>query len=158
MLFRSVMVLSSSSITQFQAGNSPWRYFQRQLLWAIAGVPVMWCAARMSLRVVRAVARMFWLVAMCLMLLPFVPGLGVSVRGARAWVGLGPIVFQPSEFLKLAVLLVVADLITRREHQVGELRPVMIPCLTVIGLGAGMMIIQNDLGSAIVLEIGRAHV
>jgi len=146
-----VMVLSSSSITQFQAGNSPWRYFQRQLIWAIAGVPVMWAAMRVSMRVVRMFTRAFWAGAMSLMLLPFVPGIGVSVRGARAWVGVGPIVFQPSEFLKLATLLVVADLITRREQQVGELRPVMMPCLFVIGLGSGMMIVQNDLGSAIVL-------
>lgn len=152
-----VLVLSSSSITQFQAGNSPWRYFQRQLIWAIAGLVVMWFAMRVPLRRVRTLCRMFWLVSMSLMLVPFLPGVGVSVRGARAWVGLGPLVFQPSEFLKLAVLLVVADVITRRGSRIGELRPVMVPCLTVIGLAAFMMIAQNDLGSAIVLaSIGLA--
>lgn len=152
-----VMVLSSSSITQFQAGNSPWRYFQRQLVWALAGVVVMWMALRVPLRRVRQLCRTFWLVSMSLMLVPFIPGVGVSVRGARAWVGLGPLVFQPSEFLKLAVLLVVADVITRRGSRIGEVRHVMVPCLTVIGLAAFMMIAQNDLGSAIVLaSIGLA--
>lgn len=152
-----VLVLSSSSITQFQAGNSPWRYFQRQMVWAIGGVVVMWLALHIPLRRVRMLCRTFWLVSMSLMLVPFVPGVGVSVRGARAWVGLGPIVFQPSEFLKLAVLLVVADVITRRGSRMGEARHVMLPCLTVIGLAAFMMIAQNDLGSAIVLSsIGLA--
>lgn len=146
-----VMVLSSSSITQFQAGNSPWRYFQRQVIWAIVGMLGMWAALRTPLRRVRMFCRTFWLVAMGLMLVPFVPGIGVSVRGARAWVGIGPIVFQPSEFLKLAVLLVVADVIARRGSRMGELKQVMLPCLSVIGLGAVMMIAQNDLGSAIVL-------
>lgn len=146
-----VMVLSSSSITQFQAGNSPWRYFQRQVVWAIVGLFGLWVALRTPLRRVRMFCRTFWLVAMGLMLVPFVPGIGVSVRGARAWVGIGPIVFQPSEFLKLAVLLVVADVIARRGSRMGELKQVMLPCLSVIGLGALMMIAQNDLGSAIVL-------
>jgi cell division protein FtsW len=112
----------------------------------------MWLAMRVPLRRVRMLCRTFWLVSMCLMLVPFVPGVGVSVRGARAWVGIGPLIFQPSEFLKLAVLLVVADVITRRGSRMGELRHVMLPCLTVIGLGAFMMIAQNDLGSAIVLS------
>ncbi|MEI7991207.1 MAG: putative lipid II flippase FtsW [Actinomycetota bacterium] len=146
-----VMVLSSSSITQFQAGNSPWRYFQRQVIWAFAGLFVMWVALRMPLRRIRMFCRSFWLLSMGLMLVPFVPGIGVSVRGARAWVGIGPLVFQPSEFLKLAVLLVVADVITRRGSRMGELKQVMLPCLTVIGLAAFMMVAQNDLGSAIVL-------
>ncbi len=146
-----VMVLSSSSITQFQAGNSPWRYFQRQVIWAFAGLFVMWVALRMPLRRIRMFCRSFWLLSMGLMLVPFVPGIGVSVRGARAWVGIGPLVFQPSEFLKLAVLLVAADVITRRGSRMGELKQVMLPCLTVIGLAAFMMVAQNDLGSAIVL-------
>ena len=146
-----VMVLSSSSITQFQAGNSPWRYFQRQVIWAIVGLIGMWVALRTPLRRIRMFCRLFWLVSMGLMLVPFVPGIGVSVRGARAWVGIGPVVFQPSEFLKLAVLLVVADVIARRGSRMGELKQVMLPCLTVIGLGAFMMVAQNDLGSAIVL-------
>jgi cell division protein FtsW len=83
---------------------------------------------------------------------PFIPGLGISVRGARAWVGIGPMIFQPSEFLKLAVLLVVADVITRRSTRMGEFRQVMLPCLFVIGLAAFMMVVQNDLGSAIVVS------
>ena len=63
-----VMVLSSSSITQFQAGNSPWRYFQRQTLWAAAGLIVLWVALRIPLKQVRLLCRTFWLVSMGLML------------------------------------------------------------------------------------------
>lgn len=147
-----VMVLSSSSITQFQNGYSPWRFFQRQVIWAIAGLVVLVFALRMSLRKVRMLCRSFWLVAMGLMLVPFIPGLGISVRGARAWVGIGPLIFQPSEFLKLGVLLVVADVVTRRSARMGEFRQVMAPCLFVIGLAAGLMVAQNDLGSAIVVS------
>jgi cell division protein FtsW len=147
-----VMVLSSSSITQFQAGYSPWRYFQRQVIWAAAGLVALLAALRTSLRSIRMLCRSFWLVSMSLMLVPFIPGLGISVRGARAWVGIGPMIFQPSEFLKLAVLLVVADVITRRSTRMGEFRQVMLPCLFVIGLAAFMMVVQNDLGSAIVVS------
>jgi cell division protein FtsW len=146
-----VMVLSASSITQFQAGHSPWRYFQRQLVWAIAGLVVMNFTMRVPLRRIRKLSRTFLIASLGLMIVPFVPGVGVSVRGARAWVGIGPLVFQPSEFLKMAVLLVLADILCKRSDRLGHFKSVMRPCLFLIALSGLLMLAQNDLGSAIVL-------
>ncbi len=154
-----VMVMSASSITQFQAGNSPWRYFQRQTMWACAGFIGLSVALRVQLRTVRRLSRFALAAALIAMVLPFVPGLGVTVRGARAWVALGPVVFQPSEMLKLAVLLVCADFLTRRSDRLGDLRAAFWPCLLLIAIGCGLMLAQGDLGSAIVLAaIGLAVV
>jgi cell division protein FtsW len=154
-----VMVMSASSITQFQAGNSPWRFFQRQAMWAAGGFVALSIALRIRLRTVRKLALPALVLAVIAMALPFVPGLGVTVRGARAWVALGPVVFQPSEFLKLAVLLVCADLLARRSDRLGDLRAAFLPCLVLIVVGCGLMMAQGDLGSAIVLgAIGLAVV
>ncbi len=86
-----------------------------------------------------------------LMLLPFVPGIGVSVNGAHAWVQLGPIGFQPSEFLKFAVLLYCADLLTQRERLHALVKSTLWPCLVVVGVSGLLCLAQGDLGSAIVL-------
>ena len=146
-----VMVMSASSITQFQAGHSPWRFFQRQLIWSLAGFIGLTIAVRLPMRTVRRLSRVALVGSLAMMVLPFVPGLGVSVRGARAWVSVGPLLFQPSEFLKLAVLLTCADLLTHRSQRLGELKAVMLPCLLIVALGGGLMLAQGDLGSAIVL-------
>jgi cell division protein FtsW len=146
-----VMVLSASSITQLQADNSPWHYFRRQALWAAAGFVALNIAMRIKLRTVRRLSTLALLGAFALMLLPFFPSVGVTVHGARAWVAVGPIVFQPSEFLKLAVLLVCAKLLTGRYDKMGDLRATMWPCVMIVGAGAALMLAQGDLGSAIVL-------
>ena len=145
-----VMVLSATSISQFHQGNSPWRLFNRQLLWAVLGVIGLWFAMRIPTRRWRRLTLPALAVCSSLMVLPFMPGIGDSVNGANAWVAIGPINFQPSEFLKLAVLLAAADLLTRRKDQMHD--PMTTMWVLLIGLvGAGLCLLQGDLGSAIVL-------
>ena len=146
-----VMVFSASAITSLHRGNSPWRLFNRQLLWAVLGRAGMITAARVPYNRWRRLAP-YILVGGCgLMLLPFVPGLGVSVNESRAWVFIGPLGFQPSEFLKLAVLLYCTDLLTRREKEMSNLRLTLLPVIWVVVIGGGLCMVQGDLGSAIVL-------
>ncbi|NBP50335.1 MAG: hypothetical protein EBU70_03960 [Actinobacteria bacterium] len=81
-----VMVLSASSIVAINNGGSPWNMFRRQLLWAAFGLLAGLASYRMPYRVWGALSP--WFLGMCLglMALPFVPGVGVTVNGARAWV------------------------------------------------------------------------
>ena len=146
-----VMVFSASAITSLHRGNSPWRIFNRQLLWAVIGGAAMVGAARVPYQSWRRYIRAGLGVAYVLMLLPFVPGLGVSVNESRAWVFIGPLGFQPSEFLKLAILLYCVDLLSRREKEIANLRRTMGPVLCITGIGAALCVSQGDLGSAIVL-------
>ena len=147
-----VMVLSATSISQFHQGNSPWRLFNRQLLWAVLGFIGLWFAMRIpTRRWRRLVAARGSAICSSLMVLPFVPGIGDSVNDANAWVAIGPLNFQPSEFLKLAVLLAAADLLARRQD--GDARPATHD----VAVGArarrlpALCLVQGDLGSAIVL-------
>ena len=146
-----VMVFSASAITSLHRGNSPWRLFNRQLLWAVLGGAGMITAARVPYNRWRRLAPYILVGACGLMLLPFVPGLGVSVNESRAWVFIGPLGFQPSEFLKLAVLLYCTDLLTRREKEMSNLRLTLLPVIWVVVIGGGLCMVQGDLGSAIVL-------
>ena len=147
-----VMVFSASAITSLHRGNSPWRIFNRQLLWAVLGGAAMITTARVPYHRWRGFIPYILALACTLMLLPFVPGLGVSVNQAKSWVFIGPVGFQPSEFLKVAVLLYCADLLARREKEMSNLRRTMWPVLAVAGVGAALCIAQGDLGGAIVLS------
>ena len=146
-----VMVLSASSIQQFHRGFSPWRLFNRQAIWAVLGAVALWACARVPYQFWRRLVVPGLVVAVGLMLLPFVPAFGEQVNDAKAWVMLGSLSFQPSEFMKLAVLLYCADLLTRREAQMNDIRKTLVPALWVAGLGATLCLLQGDLGSAIVL-------
>lgn len=146
-----VMVLSASSITSFHRGGSPWGYFTRQLIWATVGTVGLVAAYVVPLHVWRRSARAGYVLALLAMALPFVPGIGRSVDGARAWVEVGGFGFQPSEVLKFAVLLFVADLLTRRSHAMADLSLTLVPSLVTLALSAGLCVVQGDLGSAVVI-------
>ncbi len=146
-----VMVFSASAITSLHRGNSPWRIFNRQLLWAGFGAVAMIATARIPYHRWRRLSPYILVGAIGLMMLPFVPGIGASVNEARAWVFIGPLGFQPSEFLKLAVLLYCADLLAKRETEMTDLRRTLKPMMLVAAGGGALCMLQGDLGAAIVL-------
>lgn len=146
-----VMVLSATSISQFHQGHSPWRLFNRQAGWAVLGLVALWVAMRVPMRRWRQMVVPAFVVACGLMLLPFVPGLGSRVNQASSWVLIGPISFQPSEFLKLALLLACANLLARRRSEMHDPGRTLAPVLGLAGLACALCLGQGDLGSAIVL-------
>ena len=92
-----------------------------------------------------------------MMLLPFIPGVGDRVNDANAWVAIGPLSLQPSEFLKLSVLLYCANLLAKRRDEMANPQRTLVPVMLVAIVGAGLCLVQSDLGSAIVLGIDRVR-
>lgn len=146
-----VMVLSATSISQFHKGNSPWRLFNRQLLWAVLGLVGLWVAMRVPTRRWRPFIVPGFIAACGLMVLPFLPGIGDRVNDASSWVAIGPINFQPSEFLKLALLVACASLLANRRNELHDPMRTLFPVLGLAALACLLCLAQGDLGSAIVL-------
>src|SRR4029079_11860266 len=113
------------------------------------GVVGMIIAMRISLVWLKRLAIPLLVVAGLGMLLPFVPGVGTSVNDARAWITLGSFSLQPSEFLKLALVVFCADLLVRRQDQLSDVRRSLRPIALVAACAAGACLVQGDLGSAI---------
>lgn len=146
-----VMVLSATAQAQVTRGNSAYAIFNRQLLWAGLGAIGLFLAMRVSLAWVRKLATVGLVLAGAGMLLPFVPGVGVTINDARAWIDLGAFTMQPSEFLKLVVVVYAADLLVRRQHDLADVRRSLRPLLVLAGFAGGACLMQSDLGSAIVM-------
>lgn len=151
-LFGLIMVLSSSSIVAINRGGSAWNMFRRQLTWAMFGSFAMVTTYRMPYHMWRRWVTPLLIFAVALMFLPFVPGVGITINGARAWVAIGPISFQPSEVLKLAVLLYCCNLLGRRRSEVTNVQRTFFPVVAVWGIAAGLCLLQGDLGAAIVFS------
>ena len=146
-----VMVLSASAITQVNVGNSPYAVFGRQAMWAGFGLVGMIIATQVPYTVWRRLAIPLAVLGVGAMLAPFAPGLGVSINGARSWIRFGGFSMQPSEFLKLVVVIVAADLLTRRERGMADLARTALPVAAIAAIAAALCLAQGDLGSAIVI-------
>ncbi len=145
------MVLSASSVGSLYQGTGTWYYFVRQGIGIVLGVGV--------LLVARAVPYQFWRrliplgIATTLVLLVAVltPGIGVSANGSTRWVAVGPITFQPSELLKLTMLLYTADLIARRQGDLDRPARTLVPVLVMFAFLGSLVLAQPDLGTVIVV-------
>lgn len=146
-----VMVLSASAVTEANLGHSPYRIFAKQAMWAGLGLVALVAMVKISYRRWQRLVLPIAVLAVAVMAAPFAPGVGASVNGARSWVRVGPLSVQPSEFLKIAVVIVAADLLTRRRDMLGDRVATLFPLGALAAIGAGLCLVQGDLGAAVVL-------
>jgi cell division protein FtsW len=120
-MFGLVMVMSASSVPAVRSGAVPWSLFERQALWTVLGSIALLATLMVSVDLWRRFSRPLMAIAVAMLVLVLVPGIGVSVNGATRWLGAGPIQIQPSEFAKFALLIFVADLLdpARRRSPTG---------------------------------------
>ncbi len=146
-----VMVLSASAVTEANLGRSPYGVFAKQAMWAAFGLVAIVVMIKVPYRLWQRLSILVAVVAAAAMFAPFAPGIGATVNGARSWIYLGPFSLQPSEFLKVAVVILAADLLARRSNARREGTRSLIPLATLAVVAAGLSLAQGDLGSAIVL-------
>jgi cell division protein FtsW len=148
-----VMILSASAVNALSAYGSSWYFFQRQLIWALVGGAAFLVTSRVDYRVWRRLAVPLLFVAGVTSFVVLLPGVGIQVDGARRWLGVGFLRFQPSEIAKLALLVYVADVMARRGEWAADRRRVLKPVLVVSGVIAVLVLAEPDLDSTIVLAL-----
>ena len=147
-----VMVLSASSIESYKIFGSAYTLAQRQAMFAVAGVIVMFVLARTNLRFWRFIA--WGLLVFAFILLVLVLFIGVEVAGQRNWIEIfGPFRLQPSEFAKLAIVIWGADLLTRKERMLDSWKHLLIPLLPVAGAMILLVLLEGDVGNALLLSV-----
>jgi cell division protein FtsW len=146
-----VMVLSASSVQSLKELGSSWSLFVRHLTWLTIGVVALVVTVSIDYRRWRTLALPMLAVSAGLLVLVLVPGFGLSVNGARSWIGVGSLTLQPAEVAKLALILFVAELLSRRSASMADSRLTLRPVLVVAGGIALLVMLQPDLGTTMVL-------
>ena len=146
-----VMVYSASAVyAGARLGDGLW-FFKRQLAGAILGLGAMVLALRIGYRRLEKLAAPLFLLALVLLLLVHVPGLGHAAGGARRWLTLGPVQFQPSELAKLAFVLWLSRSLARRHDRIQDFSAGMLPNLLVLGNVSALLLAEPDFGTTAVL-------
>src|ERR1700742_695674 len=150
-----VMVLSTASVADLSAGESPYHDFEVQLAGIVVGVPIMWAVARSQPRLFRAAAYPLLAVSAIGLCLTLIPGVAQSQNGASRWIDVGPLTFQPSEMAKLALALWGADLLARKEKlgMLADWRHMLVPLLPGTGVLAMLVMAGDDLGTTFILLV-----
>jgi cell division protein FtsW len=150
--FGAVMVYSASSArTLLQGQGDGTAFLVRYVTYGALGLIGMHVVARRGLDGIVALTGPLLAIAFVCLVAVKVPGLGVSVNGARRWLGAGPLQFQPSEIAKLALVLYGAKVLAQRPGRIRHPRDVM-PLLLMAGMAILLVASQPDLGTALVIS------
>jgi len=148
----AVMVYSASSARTLLAGQGDGTgYLVKYLAFGALGLVAMHVLSRVPLTTVRRLTPLLLLVAFVALVLVLIPGIGIKVNGARRWLGVGPVQFQPSELMKLALVLHSVAVLAARPRIAGHLRGIAGPILAVGGAAVLLIAGQPDLGTALVV-------
>lgn len=150
-LFGLVMVLSASQVTSLYDSESPYSLFQRQVMWAAIGAVAFVISSRIDYRWLQKLAVPFLIFTVILLIAVLIPGVGRRINGSSRWIGVGPIVIQPGEFAKLAIVVFTADLLSRRSKQMHRPDITIKPVMLIIGGLSGLLLLQPKLGTTIVI-------
>lgn len=150
--FGLVMTLSASSVYALDSTGSAYTVFVRQSLWVVAGILAMvGCAAIPYQKWTRWVP-VILVIVFALLVMVKVPGLGISVNGARRWVGWGPIRLQASEFAKFGFLLAGAALLAKKRRLLHDPIHAIVPVVFPLWMAVAFLVmLEPDLGTTLVI-------
>lgn len=150
--FGLLTLLSASSVLSFQRFGNNYYYFLRQLFFGVVpGLILMYLFSRIDYHVWQKYAPFMVLVGIGLLVAVLIPGIGFKVGNARRWINFGAFLFQPAEFVKLAVVFYLASWYDKRQQHAHDLYYGFLPTLAIVSLVSGLIILQPDMGTMISL-------
>jgi cell division protein FtsW len=151
-LFGVVMVYSASAVIAQQENHSQFHYLIKQAVWTSLGVGVMFIAMNFDYEKINRRWIVYGLLLITVLLLLAVFGFR-PINGARRWIRFGSFSLQPSEIAKLTLAIFLARFLERRAGDEASFFRTFVPIMLVIGLLAGLVIKEPDLGTALILAI-----
>lgn len=155
LLFGLIMLSSASSVTGFEKFADPYYFVKRQLLYGFCiGLSVMWLLSRIDYHFWKRAAFPLMIINIILMIMLLIPGIGVELLGARRWISIGGILFQPSELIKLTFLLYLGIWLEARTKTIHDASTGFIPFMIMIAFLVLMIAgVQKDLGTMVVIAV-----
>jgi len=155
-LFGAVMVYSASAMISLrETANNPegatqFQYFFKQFTFTIIGLIVMYLASKIDYRFWQNKTVVFFALGVTVVLLLAVFGFP-AINGAKRWIRVPGFSLQPSEMAKVALPIFLAWFLTRNEEMIGNIKETVAPCILVLAVLGGLVFIEPDLGTTIVL-------
>jgi cell division protein FtsW len=148
-----VMVFSASAIVAGNRFQDPEFFLKRQVAWLGFGFLLMHLVSRIDYTLWKKLSVPILACMLILLIAVLIPGVGVAAKGARRWLRLGPISIQPAEMVKLVAVMYLASYLAKKADKLTVFRTGLLPVLVVIGLLSGLVLLEPDLGTVVVIGL-----
>lgn len=142
--FGLLLVGSASFVDGARNFSDKWHYLKLQSIWGVLGLVSLFFASKINIKIIQKNAIGFAGLSLLFLTIVLIPGIGIKVLGARRWLGLGPIGFQPAEVAKLFLAIFWSALIKKDIQKYSTMFGSLI-------IAVGLIMFEPDLGSALIL-------
>lgn len=146
-----IMVYSASAVWAEYRFQDSFFFAKRQLLFAGVGLALMFFVMNIDYWIWRKWSKLLLIICFILLVVVLIPGVGLVRGGARSWLGVGAFSIQPSEFMKIAMIIFLAKFLTENQKYITSFKKGLLPSLSLVFLAFGLIMLQPDLGTGAVM-------
>lgn len=151
-IFGLLMVYSASNVVAKENFNDSFYYFKRQLLFMCLGYIIMIIIMNVDINKLKKISVLYFVISLVLLILVIIPGIGVVRGGARSWIGIGTFSIQPSEFMKIAIILIMANFLTSNYPDLRKTKYLILLSILILVIFA-LIMLQPDFGTGLVIVL-----
>ncbi|MFC0301505.1 stage V sporulation protein E [Virgibacillus soli] len=148
-----IMVFSSSYVWAEYKYGDMFFFLKRQLLFAGIGIIAMFFMMSIPYGTWRKYAKVILLICFFLLIIVLIPGIGMRRGGAQSWIGVGAFSIQPSEFMKLGLIIFISSMLAVKQKYITSFKKGFLPLLSLVFVAFGFIMLQPDLGTGVVLVL-----
>ena len=152
-IFGILMIYSSSSIWSNYKYNDSFRYLKLQTMFFIIGLLIMIFVSKIDYHLYLKYSNKLLLICFILLILVLIPGLGQIRNGSRSWFGIGGFGIQPSEFMKLSLIIFTSKYLVNNIKEIRNIKRGVFPILLVNLLAFFLIMLEPDLGSGVIILV-----
>jgi cell division protein FtsW len=153
LLLGLLMVLNTTYFLGIEKKGDAFHFFKLHLAHIVAGFIILMLLSQFSLAGLRRIVMPLFIVSLVMLVLLYVPGLGLMKGGARRWLKLGPVVAEPSELVKFALVFFLAKFLSKRQERIREFTHGPLAVFLIVGPITLMILKQPDFGSTVMIAL-----
>ena len=150
-IFGVIMIYSSSSVWAEYKFDDAFKYLKHQSIFLIIGIILMITISKIPYTYYLNKANIILLVCFFLLILVLIPGVGTVRNGSRSWFGIGGFGIQPSEFMKLSLIIFVSKYLEKNEKDMSNIKRGVLPILGITLIVFALIMLQPDFGTGVII-------
>src|SRR5882757_1566829 len=153
LLLGLLMVLNTTYFLGIEKKGDAFHFFKLHLAHIVAGFAILILLSQFSLAGLRRIVMPIFIASVVMLVLLYVPGLGLMKGGARRWLRMGPIIAEPSELVKFALVFFLAHFLSKRQERIREFKHGPLAVFLIVGPITLMILKQPDFGSTVMIAL-----
>lgn len=150
-LFGILMIYSSSYVWSNYKYNDSYRFLKLQSFFFIVGLLLMILVSKIDYHIYYKKSNLLFMICFIMLILVLIPGIGKIRNGSRSWFGFGGLGVQPSEFMKLSLIIFSSKYLVNNIKDVKSIKKGIFPLLIIVSISFLLIMLEPDLGSGVIL-------